>query len=445
MKKGKIDLITMGCAKNLVDSERLMAMLEARGWRCCHDGKRVDGEVAVVNTCGFIEAAKQESIDMILRLAELKRQGKIGRLIVMGCLSERYMGELREELPEVDRFYGKFDFRQLASDLGEASAGVTVAAGGRKVVTPRHYAYLKVSEGCDRGCTYCAIPQITGRQKSRTMEDIVEEARALARGGARELIVIAQDLTAYGTDLYGERRIAPLVERIADVEGVRWIRLHYGYPKDFPWELARVMRERPNVCKYIDVALQHVADGVLHRMGRGMGREETYDFVRRLRQEVPGICLRTTLMVGFPGETDDDFGQLMEFARWARFERMGAFAYSEEDGTYAANHYKDDVTPEEKGRRMDMLMEQQEEMAEAQGARMVGRRTTVVIDRKEGEYYIGRTEQSSPEVDPEVIVDAGAMRLRRGSFYEVEITATAGVDLCAKVCANDGSRHGEGQ
>lgn len=433
MKKGKIDFITMGCSKNLVDSEKVMALLEGRGWHCVHNGRRIDGEVVVVNTCGFIEDAKRESIDMILELAALKRQGKIGRLVVMGCLSQRYMSELKTELPEVDMFFGKFDFNKLADYVGTAYGSLGKVGVERLLTTPRHYAYLKVSEGCDRHCTYCAIPLITGRQRSRTMEDIVEEARRLVEGGARELIIIAQDLTAYGTDLYGERRIAELVERLADVKGADWIRLHYGYPTEFPWELTRVMNERDNVCKYMDVALQHVSDGVLKRMGRRMGKEETYEFVDRLREEVPGISLRTTLMVGFPGETEEDFEELMEFTRWARFERMGAFAYSEEEGTYAANNYADDVTAAEKGRRMDRLMELQEGIAEELGMASVGNCEQVVVDGREGDYYVCRTSQSSPEVDPVVLVNAGGRGLRRGSVHSVEITDTEGVDLLGKL------------
>ena len=426
-RKKTVDIITMGCSKNLVDSEMLMGLFEAAGYRCTHDSDNPTGEIAVVNTCGFIADAKEESIDMILQLAQAKQEGRIERLYVMGCLSERYLADLEAEIPEVDGWYGKFNYRQLVTDLGSEAS-----ASRRHLTTPRHYAYVKISEGCDRRCAYCAIPLITGRHQSRPMEEILGEVRWLVSQGVKEVQVIAQELTYYGTDLYGEQRIAQLVEQMAAIEGVEWIRLHYAYPAHFPWDLLRVMREHDNVCNYLDIALQHISDHMLQRMHRQVTKADTLALVERLRREVPGIHLRTTLMVGFPGETDDDFQELMDFTREARFERMGAFAYSEEEGTYAADHYADDVPQEVKQQRLDRLMRLQQHISAEVEAQKVGTTMKVVVDRREGDYWVGRTEYCSPEVDPEVLIKTGK-RLETGQFYNVRITDSDEFDLYGEV------------
>ncbi len=431
MRRNLVDIITMGCSKNLVDSERLMKLFETNGFRCRHDPLRPQGEIVVVNTCGFIGDAKKESIDMILELTESKKTGQIGKLFVMGCLSQRYKEELQKEIPQVDGYYGKFDYQRIVADLGLAVPDD--CRGQRSLTTPSHYAYLKISEGCDRHCAYCAIPLITGRYVSRPIDEILHEVGALAAMGVKEFLVIAQDLTYYGVDIDGKRHIAELIDRMAQMEGVEWIKLHYAYPNQFPYELLDVMRRHPNVCKYLDVALQHVSDRVLERMHRHFTAAETYEFVRRLREEVPGITLRTTMMVGFPGETEEDFQQLLEFVRWARFERLGAFAYSEEEGTYSQIHYDDDVPEEVKADRLDRLMALQQEISEQMAADMVGKTLRVIIDRREGDYYIGRTETSSPEVDPEVLIPAEEHQLRRGRFYDVVIDDATEFDLFGHV------------
>ena len=390
MKKPTVDIITMGCSKNLVDSETLIGLFEANGYACTHDSEHPKGDIVVINTCGFIEDAKQESIDAILEFAQAKDEGHISRLYVMGCLSQRYKAELEAEIPQVDKYYGKFDYKQLIADLGCADKGRC----GRHVTTPRHYAYLKISEGCDRKCAYCAIPIMTGRHTSRPMDEIVDEVRSLVAGGTKEFQVIAQELTYYGVDLDGKQHIAELVERIADVPGVEWIRLHYAYPA------------------------------------------ETYELLERIRREVPGIHIRTTLMVGFPGETDEDFRELMEFVRWARFERMGAFAYSEEDGTYSAEHYHDDVPPEVKQRRLDELMALQQDISSEVEGSKVGSVMKVIVDRLDGDYYVARSEFCSPEVDPEVLIPASECRLSVGEFYDVRITGAEEFDLYATTILN---------
>lgn len=426
MKKTTIDIITLGCSKNLVDSERLMAMLEGVGYAVTHDSPEPRGEIAVVNTCGFIADAQEESVNMILEMGERKRRGELKRLYVMGCLSQRFLKELGQEIPEVDKFYGKFDWTELLADLGHALPEKSAA---RHLTTPAHYAYVKISEGCDRHCAYCAIPIITGRHQSRPMEDILDEVRALVRGGVREIQVIAQELTYYGLDLYGERRIAELVDRMADIEGVVWIRLHYAYPTDFPMDLLRVMRERENVCKYLDIALQHIADPVLEAMHRHTTGEETRRLIARIREEVPGIALRTTLMVGHPGETEEGFRELLDFVRWARFERMGAFAYSQEEGTYSAKHYADDIPEEVKQQRLSKLMRVQQRVSGEIEAAKVGTVMKVVIDRVEGDYYVGRTEYDSPEVDPEVLIKRADGDLTIGEFYPIHIDEADDFDL----------------
>lgn len=426
MKKGVIDVITMGCSKNLVDSESLISKFEQVGYCCKHDPERIDGEIVVVNTCGFIEDAKQESIDTILELVQAKEEGRIGKLFVMGCLSQRYKEELEKEIPQVDKYYGKFNYKQLIEDLGKPDVKRTFTK--RCATTPSHYAYLKISEGCDRHCAYCAIPIITGKHVSRPKEEILEEVRSLVARGVKEFQVIAQELTYYGVDLDGKRHIADLVSDIADISGVKWLRLHYAYPNQFPVELLDVIREKKNVCNYLDIALQHISDNMLQRMHRHVSKAETVNLIKLIRERVPGIHIRTTLMVGFPGETKEDFEELVDFVKWARFERMGAFAYSEEDGTYSAEHYEDDVPAEEKQHRLDRLMAVQQQISAEIENEKVGKVMRTIIDRKEGDYYIGRTEYCSPEVDPEVLVSANR-RLRTGSFYDVRITDSEEFDL----------------
>lgn len=420
----------MGCSKNLVDSEKLMTLFEQTGYHCTHDAKRIEGEIVVVNTCGFIEDAKQESIDTILELVQAKEEGKISKLFVMGCLSQRYQKELEEEIPQVDKYYGKFNFKQLLTDLGKPEE--PTCSGVRHITTPHHYAYIKISEGCDRRCAYCAIPIITGKHVSRPKEEILEEVCELVASGVKEFQIIAQELTYYGVDIDGKRHIADLISDIADIKGVKWIRLHYAYPNQFPFELLDVIREKPNVCKYLDIALQHISDNMLTRMHRHVTKAETMEFIERIRKEVPGLHLRTTLLVGFPGETEEDFKELVEFVKWARFERMGAFAYSEEEGTYSAEYYKDDVPAEVKQRRLDKLMAVQQRISAEIEAAKVGSVLKTIIDRKEGDYYIGRTEFCSPEVDPEVLIKA-TRRLRVGAFYDVRITDSDDFDLYGEV------------
>lgn len=431
MKKNQIDIVTMGCSKNLVDSETLMKLFEDNGYHCVHDPKRPQGEIAVINTCGFIEDAKQESIDTILEFIQAKEEGRLRKLYVMGCLSQRYQKELEAEMPEVDKFYGKFNYKELLKELGKAD--VPACSGTRHLTTPHHYAYIKISEGCNRRCAYCAIPIITGKHVSRPMDEILDEVRQLVADGVKEFQIIAQELTYYGVDLDGKHHITDLISRMADIPGVKWIRLHYAYPNQFPLDLLDVMREKPNVCKYLDIALQHISDNMLNRMHRHVSKQETIELLKTIRERVPGIHIRTTLMVGFPGETQDDFHELLEFVRTQRFERMGAFAYSEEEGTYSANSYEDDVPAEVKQRRLDELMILQQEISAEVEAEKVGKVLKVIIDRKEGDYYIGRTEFCSPEVDPEVLIKAGEKRLRVGCFYNVKITQSEEFDLYGEV------------
>lgn len=427
MSERVVDIITMGCSKNLVDSEKLMHRFRSCGCRVFHNPEETHGDVVIVNTCGFIGDAKEESINMILSLSELREDGDIERLYVMGCLSERYMRELSEEIPTVDKYYGKFDWDGVLADLQLAAPA---GEGNERVLTtPSHYAYLKISEGCNRKCAYCAIPIITGNHVSRPMGDVLDEVRQLVGKGVKEFQVIAQELTYYGVDLYHRQALPELIERMAAIPGVEWIRLHYAYPAAFPMDLLRVMRENDNVCKYLDIALQHIADPVLDRMRRHVTRRQTLDLIAAMRREVPGICLRTTLMVGFPGETDEDFRQLMDFVREVRFDRMGAFAYSEEEGTYAAEHYEDNVPQEVKEERLDRLMTLQEGISAELCAEKVGRTLRTVIDREEGEYYVGRTEYDSPEVDCEVLVHNSCGKLHIGEFYDILITRAEEYDL----------------
>ena len=431
MRRNTIDIITLGCSKNLVDSEKLMRQLEANGYKVTHDSPNPQGEIAVINTCGFIGDAKEESINMILEFCEAKEEGRLKKLYVMGCLSERYLKELEVEIPQVDKFYGKFNWNELLADLGKAYHDEIAIE--RTLTTPKHYAYLKISEGCDRSCAYCAIPIITGKHTSRPMEEIIDEVKLLVSQGVKEFQIIAQELTYYGVDLYKSQKLPELIEKIAQVPGVEWIRLHYAYPTHFPEDLFRVMRENDNVCKYMDIALQHISDNMLARMRRNVTKSETYDLIEKFRREVPGIHLRTTLMVGFPGETEEDFEELKEFVQKARFDRMGAFAYSEEEGTYAAQTYEDSIPQEVKQARLDELMALQQEISAELSNAKVGQELKVIIDRKEGDYYIGRTQFDSPEVDPEVLIKADGKRLFSGRFYRVRITNADDFDLFGEI------------
>lgn len=432
MRKNKIDIISLGCSKNLVDSEHLMRQFAANGYTLEHNPTKVNGEIVVVNTCGFIQDAQQESIEMILQLVDLKRQGKIRKLFVMGCLAERFLAELQNEpeLAEVDHFYGKFSWKQILADLGKAYN--EDIANERVLTTPQHFAYIKISEGCNRFCAFCAIPLITGRHTSVPMPDIISEVKSLVSQGVKEFNIIAQDLSSYGMDLYGEMRLPQLIESLAQIPGVEWIRLHYAYPAQFPYEILPVMARYPNVCRYLDVALQHIADPVLTNMRRHITRSQTLQFIERVRREVPGIHLRTTLMVGFPGEGEKEFEELKAFVEEARFERMGAFAYSQEEGTYAAEHFADDIPAEVKQRRLDEIMELQEQISLEVNEAKVGSTMRVIIDSEDEEYYVGRTEFDSPEVDPEVLI-AKTQPLTIGEFYDVTITEALPYELIAEV------------
>ncbi|MBP3614662.1 MAG: 30S ribosomal protein S12 methylthiotransferase RimO [Bacteroidaceae bacterium] len=431
MIKNRVDIITMGCSKNLVDSEHLMRQLQECGYEVTHDSEAPEGAIAVINTCGFIGDAKEESINMILEFCQRKEEGDLERLYVMGCLSERYLDELREEISQVDRFYGKFNWSELLAELKQEYK--QQIANERVITTPDHYAFLKISEGCNRRCAYCAIPIITGSHVSRPMEEILDEVRYLVSQGVKEFQIIAQELTFYGVDIYKKQSIAELVEKISDIEGVEWIRLHYAYPANFPYDLLRVMRERDNVCKYLDIALQHVSTKILKKMLRQVTKDDTYALVERMRAEVPGICLRTTMMVGFPGETDKEFEELIEFIKWAKFDRLGAFAYSEEDGTYAALNYRDSISRKKKQERLDRLMEVQQRISSNLNYEKVGKTFKTIIDRVEGEYYIGRTEFDSPDVDTEVLVPIADRELKIGNFYNVEIEDATEFDLMGRV------------
>ena len=430
MRKNKVDIITLGCSKNLVDSEQLMRQFVANGYTVEHDPHKINGEIVVVNTCGFIGDAQEESINMILELGEQKQKGRIGKLFVMGCLSERFLKDLEKELPEVDRFYGKFNWKELISDLGKSYH--QELATERVLTTPRHYAYVKIGEGCNRTCSYCSIPITTGAYQSRPMDEIVDEVRGLVAQGVKEFQMIAQDLTFYGLDRYKRMALPELVERVSDIPGVEWIRLHYGYPSHFPYDLLPVMRERDNVCKYMDIALQHISDPMLKMMRRNITKAETYELLERMRREVPGIHLRTTLMVGHPGETEQDFEELIRFVKDIRFERMGAFAYSHEEGTYAYQHYKDEIPQEVKQDRLDYLMRVQEGISADVNASKVGQTFRVIVDREEEDFYVGRTQYDSPEVDPEILISKDTP-LSPGSFYQVKVIDAQAFDLYGKV------------
>lgn len=432
MRKGEIDIITLGCSKNLVDAERLMRQLELAGYRCVHDSSMPKGEIAIINTCGFIGDAKEESIEIILQFAERKANGKLRKLYVMGCLSQRYREELPTEIPEVDKWFGKFDYMGIVEEV----KGERLKAKGkeyeRMLTTPKHYAYLKIAEGCNRYCSYCAIPLITGKFTSRKMEEILDEVRWMVSEGVKEFNVIAQDLSSYGLDIYGEHRLAQLIDEMAQIEGVEWIRLHYAYPTDFPYDILPVMAKHPNVCKYMDIALQHCSSNVLEKMRRHITCEEQNTLIERIRKEVPGICIRTTLLVGHPGETEEDFNELCEWVKNMRFDRMGAFAYSEEEGTFAARHYTDDIPQEEKEHRVETLMTIQQGISSELLRQMVGTKQRIVIDREEYEYYVGRTQYDSPEVDCEVLIEkATNEKLNIGEFYTVNIIKSEDFDLYA--------------
>ena len=446
MRKGEIDIITLGCSKNLVDAERLMRQLELAGYRCVHDSPKPNGEIAIINTCGFIGDAKEESIEMILQFADRKNRGKLSKLYVMGCLSQRYAKELPAEIPEVDGWFGKFDFLGIVEECASAQfrerpKGYGLEFKGneyeRTLTTPSHYAYLKIAEGCNRYCSYCAIPLITGKFTSRAIEDILEEVKWLVGKGVKELNVIAQDLSSYGLDLYGEHKLAELLDKMAQVEGVEWIRIHYTYPTDFPYDILPVMAKHSNICKYMDIALQHCSDNMLKLMRRRITREEQDALIARIREEVPGICLRTTLLVGHPGETEEDFNELCEWVKKMKFDRLGAFAYSEEEGTYAAKHYTDDIPQEEKDRRVDTIMAIQQTISSEILSQMVGTQQRVVIDREETDYYVGRTQYDSPEVDCEVLIkkegDEAKGKLKIGEFYTVNIIKSEDFDLYASL------------
>lgn len=430
MDKKRIDVISLGCSKNLVDSERLLKQLELSGFQAFHNSGNVEGDIVVINTCGFIGDAKEESINTILTYAEAKNEGRIKELYVMGCLSERYRDDLLAEIPEIDRIYGKFDWVNIVSDIIKRNPATMPY--DRVITTPSHYTYIKIAEGCNRFCAFCAIPLITGRYKSRPIEEILEEVRMLVGKGVKEFNVIAQDLSSYGLDIYKRLALPELIDRMAEIDGVKWIRLHYAYPSEFPYEILDVMARHSNVCNYLDIALQHINNDVLKNMRRHITKEETLALIRTIREKVPGIHIRTTLMVGFPGETEDAFNELKEFVREAKFERMGAFAYCEEDDTYAAKNFSDSIPQEVKESRLEEIMTIQEDVALESNQSKIGKTMTVVIDREEPDYFVGRTEFDSPEVDPEVLIDKDD-RLAVGNFYDVEITEALPFELMAKL------------
>lgn len=428
MKTPTVDIITLGCSKNLVDSEQLMRQFDALGYKVRHDAENPDGEIVVVNTCGFIGDAKEESINTILELAE--RKTAKSKLFVMGCLSERYLAELEAEIPEVDKYFGKFDYTEILKEIGqEYRADLRLE---RSLTTPSHYTYIKISEGCNRSCSYCAIPIITGRHRSRPMDDIVEEVKMLVAKGVKEFQLIAQDLSSYGIDRYQAMKLAELVERISDIPGVEWIRLHYAYPAHFPSDVLRVMRERENVCKYLDLALQHISEPMLKKMHRHITKAETYALIEKIREEVPGIHLRTTMLVGHPDETEQDFEEMKQFVHEIRFERLGAFAYSHEEGTLAYKNYTDNIPEEVKQYRFDEIMMIQQGISAEINRQKIGQTLKVIVDREESDYFVGRTEFDSPEVDPEVLIPIDTEGVQVGEFYDVEIVDSTEFELFGK-------------
>ena len=425
--KGTVDVVTLGCSKNLVDSEQLMRQFDALGYKVRHDAENPDGEIVIINTCGFIGDAKEESVNTILQFADLRRQNKIGKLFVMGCLSERYVNELSSEIPEVDKFYGKFNYNNILTDLGqEYRADLRLE---RTLTTPNHYAYVKISEGCNRTCSYCAIPIITGKHRSRSMEDIETEVKGLVAMGVKEFQLIAQDLSYYGQDRYKMLKLAELTERLSDIPGVEWLRLHYAYPAQFPYDLLKVMRERDNVCNYLDIALQHVSDNMLKLMKRNISSVQTFELIDRIRTEVPDIHLRTTLLLGHPGETEADVDELKEFIKKVRFERLGAFAFSNEESTFAFKMYKDDIPDEVKQERVNEIMSIQQGISAEINQAKIGKTLKVMIDRVEDDYYVGRTEFDSPEVDPEVLIPITTKGVEKGKFFQAKIVDANDFDL----------------
>lgn len=420
----------MGCSKNLIDSERLIRRLTAKGYTVSHNPEIPTGEYVMVNTCGFIGDAKEESINLILNLASLKEEGKIGQLATMGCLTERYFNDLKVEMPEIDKMYGKFDWDSFANEMPDLKESDRPKTWERTLTTPPHSAYIKISEGCNRFCAFCAIPLITGRHKSRPEQEILEEVAELASKGVKEFNIIAQDLSSYGLDLYKEHRLASLIDKMADINGVEWIRLHYAYPADFPMDILEVMARRPNVCNYLDIALQHISDSQLKRMRRRIDKKATIELLEEIRSRVPGITLRTTLMVGFPGESDEDFEELIEFVKTQKFERMGAFAYSEEEDTYAALNYKDDVPENVKRNRLDRLMEIQQEISEDNNNKQIGKEVRLIVDEYEGEIAICRSEWDSPEVD--LTYRVSGTKAKPGEFISAVIIEAFPFDFIAQ-------------
>ena len=426
----KVNIITLGCSKNLVDSESLMRQLASDGYKVVHDSNE-QSEIVVVNTCGFINDAKQESIETILQFEDLRNNRKIEKLIVFGCLSERYKEELEKEIPVVDQYFGVYNLKELVESIGGHYKEELV--GERHLTTPKHYAYLKISEGCDRTCSFCAIPLIKGKHKSRAIGELFKEAEFLVKQGVKEIILIAQDLSYYGLDLYKEPKLGELIDKLSDIKGLKWLRLHYTFPAKFPKDVIEIMKSKPNICKYLDIPVQHVSDKLLKNMRRGITKKQTYELIEYFRKEIPEMALRTTLLVGHPGETDEDFNELVEFVKFAQFERLGVFTYSEEENTYSAKNFKDDIPFSIKQTRMDEIMEIQREISNKLNNKKVGKVFKVIIDRKEGDYYIGRTEFDSPDVDNEVIINSLNKKLRTGSFYNVRITSADDFDLTGEI------------
>lgn len=431
VKKGIVDVVTLGCSKNLVDSEQLMRQFDALGYEVHHDSETPDGEIVVVNTCGFIGDAKEESIRTILQFADLKKKGKIGKLYVMGCLSERYMKDLSDEIAEVDKFYGKFNYTEILKEIGrEYRADLRLE---RSLTTPAHYAYVKISEGCNRTCSYCAIPLITGKHRSRPIEDVVDEVKMLVSKGVKEFQLIAQDLSYYGLDRYKALKLGDLARRLSDINGVEWLRLHYAYPSNFPVDVLDVMHERENICNYLDIAFQHISDNMLQMMRRNITKQQTIELIERIREKVPDIHLRTTMLLGHPGETEEDVAELKDFIQHMRFERLGAFAFSNEDGTYAFDCYEDNIPEEIKQQRVDEIMAEQQKISSELNQEKIGKTFKVIVDRQDSEYYIGRTEYDSPEVDPEVLIASANENLKTGEFYTVRIDDATDFDLYGHV------------
>ena len=426
MKRGKVNITTLGCSKNLVDSELLLNQLDLNGFKVVHNSDKDDANIVILNTCGFIADAKEESINTILNFAEARKTGKLDKLIVMGCLSARYKGDLQKEIPEVDNYYGKFEFKKIIKDL---NASFFEQKMYRRVKTTlSHFAYLKISEGCNRHCSFCAIPQFTGIHQSRSMESLLDEATELANSGVKELLIVAQDLSYYGIDRYGESKLAELLEKLSRIEGVQWIRLHYAYPAKFPLDVLDVMRTNQKICNYLDIPLQHISDHMLGAMRRKITREQTIKLLEKIRRDVPGIAIRTTYLVGHPGETDDDFEELKQFIQDFPVERMGVFSYSDEEDTYAYKMYKDDISPEVKEKRAAELMAIQSGITAEWSQRQIGKTLRVLVDREEADYFCGRTEYDSPEVDGEVFIDKDDS-IRCGEFYTIKITDSTDFDL----------------